>query len=123
MSSALISGQRDHLEHLPGRAYLLAVAVLPLGALAVAVPHLLGSDRTSDTVAWALVAAAGIISLLALIVAWEERRAHVHALVREVVEAQSGDEAIIRSATAELLRLGAHREAEFVRDQFQDGQR
>lgn len=84
----------------------------------MAVPQLLGSDRTADTVLWGLVVVAGVISIIALTVAWEERRAHVHALVREVVEADVGDEALVRSATAELLRLGAHREAEFVKSAY-----
>lgn len=105
----------DHLEHLPGRAYFLAVGAIAVGSLIVAVPQLLGSDRTSDTVIWGLVVAAGLISIIALAVSWEERRAHVHALVREVVEAGLDDDVRIRSATAELLRLGAHREAEYIR--------
>ncbi len=111
----LVDSERDHLEHLPGRVYLLAVGAIGLGALLAAVPQLLGSDRSSDTVIWGLVVAAGLISIVALAVSWEERRAHVHALVREVVEAGAGDKALARSATAELLRLGAHREAEFVK--------
>lgn len=106
---------RDHLEHLPGRAYFLAVGAIAVGSLIVAVPQLLGSDRTSDTVIWGLVVAAGLISIIALAVSWEERRAHVHALVREVVEAGVDHDVRIRSATAELLRLGAHREVEYIR--------
>ena len=63
---------RDHLEHLPGRAYFLAVGAIAVGSLIVAVPQLLGSDRTSDTVIWGLVVAAGLISIIALAVSWEE---------------------------------------------------
>lgn len=106
-------GSRDHLDHLPGRAYLLVVGAIPLLVLAVALPQLFTSHQTADVVWWSLAVAAAVVSLVALVVAWEERRAHIHAVVREVVEYPEGSETR-RQATAELLRLGAHRELAYL---------
>ena len=41
-------GSRDHLDHLPGRAYLLVVGAIPLVVLAIALPQLFSSHQTAD---------------------------------------------------------------------------
>ena len=66
---------------------------------------------SNDKVLWAVAVALGALSLLGVGVAWEERRAHVHALVREALEATPTN----ADPIAELLRMGAHREAEYLR--------
>ena len=104
---------RDHLDHLPGRSYLTALAAVAALSVVFSVIQLASSDRTIDTVLWGIVVALGAISLLAIGIAWEERRAHVHAVVREALEGESLPPGV--DPIAELLRMGAHREAEYVR--------
>ena len=74
---------RDHLEHLPGRTFLLSLAIATALIVVVAASQLIGAENSGDSVLWAIVTGIGALSLLALGVAWEERGAHVHALVRE----------------------------------------
>ena len=80
-------------------------------AVVVAVSQLVSSDQTGDSVLWSVAVGVGVLTLLALGVALEERRAHVHALVREAVEdgATAGADPV-----AELLRMGAHREVDYL---------
>lgn len=107
------SPHRDHLEHLPGRTYLLALVLVAALAVVASVTQLVSADRTLDSVLWSIAVGVGTLSLLALGVAWEERRAHVHALVREALEEDQVPEGA--DPIAELLRLGAHREVEYLR--------
>ena len=104
---------RDHLDHLPGRSFLLALAVVSALTVLVAVSQLVSSKETSDSVLWSIVVGLGALTLLALGIAWEERRAHVHALVREAVE--DGGGAGGADPIAELLRMGAHRQVDYLR--------
>jgi hypothetical protein len=78
--------ERGHLEHLPGRSYLLVIALAAVAALAVGLSQLIGSQQTLDTVVWGLVIGAAGVSLISLAVAWEERRAHIHALIRSITD-------------------------------------
>ena len=89
------------------------IAVIAALAGIVAVFQLVAADRTIDAVLWAITLALGTLSLLAVGVAWEERRAHVHALVREALEVDRLPEGA--DPIAELLRMGAHREADYLR--------
>lgn len=103
---------RDHLEHLPGQSYLLVVAAPAVVVLIVAFSQMMSSTRDSDALLWGIVVIVATLSIVALAVAWEERRAHIHAVVRQALEA--GDAHARQAATAELLRLGAHREVKFL---------
>lgn len=105
-------GHRDHLDHLPGRSFLLALAIASALAVVAAATQLASSDQTGATVLWVVVIGLGALSLLALGVAWEERRAHIHALVREALEGEGHGGA---DPVAELLRMGAHREVDYLR--------
>ena len=107
------SHHRDHLEHLPGRTFLAVIAVIAALAGIVAVLQLVDADRTIDSVLWAITLGLATLSLLAVGIAWEERRAHVHALVREALEVDRLPEGA--DPIAELLRMGAHREADYLR--------
>lgn len=101
-------GPGDHLEELPSRAFLATLAVVAaLTVLASAVR--LASSRSD--LPWVVALGLGVITLVALGVAWEERRAHVHALVREAIEEMPAG----ADPVAELMRMGAHREAEYLR--------
>lgn len=102
-----MTGRGDHLEHLPSRAFLGAMVVVAALATAVSAVRLAAAD---DKALWGIAVAVGALALLAVGVAWEERRAHVHALVREALEETPGADPV-----AELMRMGAHREAEYVR--------
>jgi hypothetical protein len=108
--------ERGHLEHLPGLSYLLVVALAAVAALVVSLSQLIGSQQTIDTVVWGLVTGAATVSLISLAVAWEERRAHIHALVRRITDEgpSAGTEGHRASEVTELLRLGARREFEFL---------
>ncbi len=97
----------DHLEHLPSRTFLGAVAIVAALATVASATQLASS---SDKTLWGIAVAVGALALLAVGVAWEERRAHVHALVREALEETPGVDPV-----AELMRMGAHREADYVR--------
>jgi hypothetical protein len=104
---------RDHLEHLPGRTFLIVLAAISGTVVIAAVSQLVSSEQTDDSVLWSIVIAVGVLTLLALGVAWEERRAHVHALVRQATEHDvpaGGPDPM-----AELLRMGAHREVDYLR--------
>lgn len=103
---------REHLDHLPGRAFLVGLAAVSALAIAAGVIQLATADQTSARVLWSLTIGLGALSLLALGVAWEERRAHVHALVREALEGEGHGGA---DPVAELLRMGAHREVDYLR--------
>lgn len=103
---------RDHLDHLPSRSFLLALVVASALAVAAAVFQLGSVDDTASAVLWSIVIGLGALSLLAVGVAWEERRAHVHALVREALEGVGHGGA---DPIAELLRMGAHREVDYLR--------
>lgn len=106
---------RDHLDHLPGRGFLAAVAVVPALAVVGAVLQLTTPDHTSASTLWVVVVALGITSLLALGVAWEERNAHIHALVREAIEGVGHGGA---DPIAELMRMGAHRQVDYLRSRL-----
>ena len=58
--------------------------------------------------------AVGVIAVLAIVIAWEERAAHVHALVREAIE--DPNPAHGADAVAELLRMGAHKQVDYLRE-------
>lgn len=108
------SSNRDHLEHLPGRVFLTTLAVFPALAAVGGAIQLLSAESTRDAVLWAVVVAVGVIAVLAIVVAWEERSAHVHALVREAIE--DPDPAHGADAVAELLRMGAHKQVDYLRE-------
>ena len=107
---------REHLDHLPGRSYLLIVGAAAALATAVAVLQMVSTSDWASTVLWGIVMFVGAISLIALAVAWEERRAHIHALVREVIEEDPAGRSpqTHAAALAELMRLGAHREIDLL---------
>jgi H+/Cl- antiporter ClcA len=98
---------REHLDHLPGRIFLGIVAGAAAAATIVAGIRLFDSG---DKLLWSVAVGLGALALVAVGVAWEERRAHVHALVREALEESPAD----IDPVAELMRMGAHREAEYV---------
>ncbi len=107
--------ERQHLEHLPGRVYLLVVAVASLAALGVGIIQLIASRNGGDAVLWGIVVGLATLALIALGVAWEERRAHVHALVRHSLDVHAEAGGHDPAMLAELMRLGAHREIDFLR--------
>jgi hypothetical protein len=106
--------ERDHLDHLPGRTYLGVVGVVAFGAVVVAAVQMITTSDALSVGLWGVVAVLGVVSLVSLAVAWEERRAHIHALVREILEADGRTAQQHAMAMAELVRLGAHREIELV---------
>ncbi len=94
---------------------MLVVAVVSVAVLIVAFSQVMSSSQAWDTLMWGIVVMVATLSVIALAVAWEERRAHIHAVVRQAVDANAADDAQARQvATAELLRLGAHREVKFL---------
>lgn len=107
---------REHLDHLPGRSYLLVVGAAAALATGVAVLQMVSTSDWASTVLWGAVMVLGAVSLIALAVAWEERRAHIHALVREVLEEDPAGRSrqMHAAALAELMRLGAHREIDLL---------
>ncbi len=102
---------RDHLEHLPGRGFLLALTAISAFVTFGAAFQLAAAEGTGS-VLWGVTIAIGALTLLALGVAWEERRAHVHALVREALEEKGP---VAADSIAELMRMGAHREVDYLR--------
>ena len=108
----VVHHSREHLDHLPGRSFLLGPAVISALVTIGAVTQLAVGGQGA-TVLWIIALALGVLSLLALGIAWEERRAHIHALVREALE--DGGREGAADPIAELLRMGAHREADYLR--------
>ena len=103
----------DHLEHLPSRSYLVSLAVISSVATVGAVSQLVSATKTGDSVLWSVAIGLGVVALVALGVSWEERRAHVHALVRGALEGR--DDLAGADPIAELLRMGALREVDYLR--------
>lgn len=112
---------REHLDHLPGRAYVLVVGATAAVAVGLAAIQMVTSSDWASTVLWGLVLMLGVVSLISLAVAWEERRAHIHALVRQALDSNpDGHSGKGRAAAmAELARLGAHRETAIVGDHLE----
>lgn len=115
---------KDHLDHLPGKTYLGVMAAVAVVVAVAALAQMVSANGNGSVVLWGVVLSLAVVSLVASVVAWEERRAHIHALVREVLETDAEITPDIHAAAmAELLRLGAHREVELVRDHAGPGAR
>ena len=112
MSGVSVHQSREHLDHLPGRSFLSALAAVSALVSVAAVTQLAASDQGA-TALWTITLVVGVLSLLFLGIAWEERRAHIHALVREALEDDGRQD--VADPIAELLRMGAHQEVDYLR--------
>ena len=77
---------------------------------------MVSTNDWATSVLWGAVMVVGAVSLISLAVAWEERRAHIHALVRQVLEDEPGERTPNEhaAALAELVRLGAQRDIDLI---------